>query len=106
MDHRHKVRNISFILQATDQDSGDFGTVHYSLQQRAAKFSIAPDTGIISLVSTYNQTADSKYNLLTVFARDNPMGTESNTANVTVQVCSRCNSIVVIYYIPVVIKLF
>ena len=75
------------ILQATDQDSGDFGVVRYSLQL-TTKFSIATNTGIISLVSAYNETADSKYNLFKVFATDNPTGSGPvvNTNNATVQV--------------------
>ena len=75
-------------LQATDTDSGDFGRVRYSLYSLSdiLKFSIASDTGIISLTSSFNRTVDSKYNNFTVIANDNPNSQPSNNASATVQV--------------------
>ena len=74
-------------LQATDGDSGDFGTVRYSLSG-TTKFSIASDTGIISLLSPFNRSLDSKYNVFDAIASDNPAGSMggSNIGSASVQV--------------------
>ena len=74
-------------LQATDGDSGDFGTVRYSLSG-TTKFSIASDTGIISLLSPFNSSLDSKYNVFDAIASDNPGSTVggSNIGSASVQV--------------------
>lgn len=68
-----------------DLDSGDFGTIQYSLAQ-TTKFTVDPNSGVVSLITAFNRTADSKYNSFRVIATDNPKGPQSNTASATVQV--------------------
>ena len=64
--------SVSFYPQATDIDTGAFGTVQYEFPVDQSQFSIDGEDGTIRLVQVFNATADDKYNVVPVTAFDNP----------------------------------
>ncbi|XP_063968862.1 cadherin-23-like [Lytechinus pictus] len=73
-----------FNVNATDADSGGNGRVTYSLIGGNGKFTINPDTGVITLLQQLDKETQAQH-MLTVFARDNPGDSEdSRTGSTTV----------------------
>lgn len=74
--------------QATDKDSGKFGLIEYRLvdnnSDTASYFNLDPSTGILKNIRVLSDLSQTQLPLrLTVEARDNPTGLDSESNAVT-----------------------
>ena len=67
-----RSQHTSSLLQATDVDTGDFGTVNYEFADPQSLFSLDAQDGTIRLTQTFNASADDKYNIVPIRVFDNP----------------------------------
>ncbi|NWZ91402.1 CAD23 protein, partial [Nesospiza acunhae] len=72
-------------VTATDEDSGQFALIQYSLSDGEGKFGINPNTGDIYILSALDREKKDHYTL-TAVARDNPGDVSSNRRENSVQV--------------------